>query len=59
MVSVAEETQSMVDDWLNDMLKIRAGIDPLLNWKSLLPSGMAKTRMMVPLSEAVASLVPS
>lgn len=31
-VSVAEETLRRVDVELNDMLNIRAGIDPLRNW---------------------------
>jgi hypothetical protein len=58
-VSVAEETQSKVEAVLKDMLNIRDGMDPLRNWYSFLPSGTEKTRMIVPLSEAVASRVPS
>jgi hypothetical protein len=58
-VSVADETLSKVDVELNDMLYIFAGIEPLLNWYSFCASGMEKTRMMVPFSEAVASRVPS
>lgn len=59
IVSVEEETQSRVDVVLNDMLKILDGIEPRLNWYNLWPSGTEKTRIMVPLSEAVASRVPS
>ena len=59
MVSVAEDTQSNVDDALKDMLNMREGIVPRRNWNSFLPSGMENTRMIVPLSDAVASRVPS
>jgi hypothetical protein len=58
-VSVAEETLRRVDVELKDMLKILAGIDPLLNWYSFCASGIEKTRIMVPFSEAVANRVPS
>lgn len=58
-VSVAEETHSSVDAILKAMLNILAGIEPRLNWYSLPASGTEKTRMIVPLSEAVASFVPS
>lgn len=58
-VSVAEDTQSKVDVELNAILKIRLGIEPLLNWNSFRADGMAYTRMIVPLSEAVASIVPA
>lgn len=34
-------------------------MEPRRNWYSLWPSGTEKMRMMVPLSEAVASKVPS
>ena len=44
---------------LKAMLNILEGIEPLLNWYSLCASGTEKTRMIVPLSEAVASRVPS
>jgi hypothetical protein len=59
MVSVEEETQRRVDVVLKDMLKILDGIEPRRNWYSLRPSGTEKTRMIVPLSEAVAIRVPS
>lgn len=59
MVSEADETQSSVVVTLKAMLYIREGIEPLLNWYSLLPSGTEKTRIMVPLSDAVAIIVPS
>lgn len=59
IVSVAEETQSSVDVILKDMLKIRDGIEPLRNWYSFWASGTENTRMIVPLSEAVANRVPS
>lgn len=58
-VSVADETLSRVDAELNDMLYILAGMEPLLNWYSFCASGIEKTRMMVPFSDAVASRVPS
>lgn len=58
-VSVDDDTHSSVDVVLKDMLYILEGIDPRLNWKSLLPSGTENTRMIVPLSEAVARSVPS
>lgn len=58
-VSVAEDTLSRVDVELKDMLNILAGIDPLRNWYSFCASGIEKTRMMVPFSDAVASRVPS
>jgi hypothetical protein len=58
-VSVAEDTLSRVDVELKDMLYILAGIEPLLNWYSFWASGIEKTRMMVPFSDAVASNVPS
>jgi hypothetical protein len=58
-VSVAEETLRRVEVELNDMLKILAGMEPLLNWYSFCASGIEKTRMMVPFSEAVANRVPS
>ena len=35
MVSVADETQRSVEVTLNDMLKIREGMEPLRNWYSL------------------------
>lgn len=58
IVSVAEETQRSVAVALNAMLKMRAGREPRRNWASLRASGMEKTRIMVPLSEAVANFVP-
>lgn len=58
-VSVDEETQRRVDVVLNDMLYILEGIEPRRNWYSLLPSGTEKTRIIVPLSDAVARSVPS
>ena len=58
-VSVAEETHKSVDVMLKAILKILAGIEPLLNWYNLPASGTEKTRMIVPLSEAVANFVPS
>lgn len=58
-VSVEEETQSSVEVVLNDMLYILEGIEPRRNWYSLCPSGTEKTRIIVPLSEAVARSVPS
>jgi len=36
-----------------------AGSVPRRNWKRLSPDGMAKTRITVPFSEAVARRVPS
>lgn len=58
-VSVAEETLRRVDVELNDMLYMRAGMDPLLNSYSFCASGIEKTRIIVPFSDAVASRVPS
>jgi hypothetical protein len=58
-VSVADETLRSVEVELNDMLYILAGIDPRLNWYSFCASGMEKTRIMVPFSDAVANRVPS
>ena len=58
IVSVAEETQRRLEVALKDMLKIRDGIEPRRNWYSFRAEGIAKTRMMVPLSEAVARRVP-
>ena len=58
-VSVADDTLSKVDVELKDMLYILAGMEPLLNWYSFCASGIEKTRMMVPFSDAVASRVPS
>lgn len=58
-VSVAEETLSKVEFELNDMLYILAGIEPLLNWYSFCASGIEKTRIIVPFSDAVANSVPS
>ena len=58
MVSVPEETQSSVEVPLKAMLKMRAGMEPRRNWASLRPSGTEKTRIMVPLSDAVARCVP-
>jgi hypothetical protein len=58
-VSVADETLSSVDLELNDMLNILAGMEPLRNWYSFCASGIEKTRMMVPFSDAVANSVPS
>lgn len=58
-VSVADDTLSKVDVELKDMLYILAGMEPLRNWYSFCASGMEKTRMMVPFSDAVASRVPS
>lgn len=58
-VSVAEDTHSRVEVELNDMLYILAGIEPLRNWYSFSPSGMLKTRIIVPFSDAVARSVPS
>jgi hypothetical protein len=58
-VSVAEETLRSVEVELKDMLNILAGMDPLLNWYSFCASGIEKTRMMVPFSDAVANRVPS
>lgn len=57
-VSVADDTQSSVDVELNAMLKMRAGRVPLRNWASFCASGIEKTRMTVPLSDAVASFDP-
>ena len=57
-VSVADDTQSRVEVALNAMLKIRAGRVPLRNWASFCASGTEKTRMTVPLSDAVASFDP-
>ena len=59
IVSVAEDTHSSVAVMLKDIEKIRDGIDPRRNWYNLCASGTEKTRMIVPLSEAVASTVPS
>jgi hypothetical protein len=50
---------SKVEVELKDMLNILAGMEPLLNWYSFCASGIEKTRMMVPFSEAVANRVPS
>lgn len=58
-VSDPEETQRRVEVALKDMLNIRAGIEPLRNWKSFCASGTENTRMIVPFSEAVARSVPS
>jgi hypothetical protein len=58
-VSVADETLRRVDVELKDMLYILAGMEPLLNWYSFCASGMEKTRIMVPFSDAVANRVPS
>ena len=38
---------------------MRDGIDPRRNWYSFLADGIEKTRIMVPLSEAVARRVPA
>ena len=43
---------------LKDMLNMRDGIEPRLNWYSLSALGIEKTRMMVPFSDAVARRVP-
>jgi hypothetical protein len=59
MVSVEDDTQSRVDVVLKDMLQMRDGMEPRRNWYSLWPSGTENTRIIVPLSEAVASRVPS
>lgn len=58
-VSVVEETQSRVELKLKDMLYIVEGYVPLRNWYNLVPFGSEKTLMIVPVSEAVASKVPS
>jgi hypothetical protein len=58
-VSVVEETQSRVELKLKDMLYIVEGYVPLRNWYSLVPFGREKTLIIVPVSEAVASKVPS
>jgi hypothetical protein len=58
-VSVAEDTLNKVDVELKDMLNIRAGMEPRRNWYSFCASGIEKTRMMVPFSDAVANRVPS
>lgn len=57
-VSLALLTQRRVLVALKAMLQIRLGMLPRRNWYSFLALGMAKTRMMVPLSEAVARRVP-
>ena len=57
-VSEAEVTQRREEAVLKDMLKIRAGMEPRRNWYSLSAFGTEKTRMIVPLSEAVARRVP-
>jgi hypothetical protein len=57
-VSVADETQRSDEVVLKDMLNILEGMDPRRNWYSLSPVGTEKTRMMVPLSDAVARRVP-
>ena len=59
IVSEAEETHSSVDVTLKAILEIRDGIVPRLNWYNLFPSGMEKTRIIVPLSDAVAMTLPS
>ncbi len=58
-VSVVDETHSRVELKLKDMLYIVEGYVPLRNWYSLVPFGSEKTRIMVPVSDAVAKSVPS
>lgn len=58
-VSVVEDTHNNVELRLNDMLYIVDGYVPLRNWYNLSPRGTEKTRIIVPVSEAVASSVPS
>jgi len=58
-VSVVEETQSRVELKLKDMLYIVDGYVPLRNWYSFVPFGRENTLIIVPVSEAVASKVPS
>ena len=56
-VSVAEETQRREEVALKDMLYMREGMEPRRNWYNLRAAGIENTRMMVPLSEAVARRV--
>lgn len=58
IVLVSEETASNVLVRLKFILKILALEEPLLNCHSFLASGTLNTRTTVPLSEAVASIVP-
>lgn len=58
-MSEAEETQRRVELRLKDMLYIVEGYVPRLNWYSFWPRGMENTRIIVPVSLAVASIVPS
>lgn len=58
MVSVALDTARRDDVELNDMQYIWAGKDPRRKWNNRSPDGTLKTRMMVPFSDAVASIVP-
>ena len=57
-VSLAELIASNVAVALKAMLNILVGIDPRRNCANFLPSGTEKTRMIVPLSLAVANRVP-
>ena len=58
MVDESDETASKVSARLKLILQILAFELPLLNCHNCLASGTEKTRMTVPLSEAVASIVP-
>lgn len=58
-VSLALLTQRRVLVALNAMLYMREGMLPRRNWYSFFADGTEKTRMMVPLSEAVARRVPA
>src|SRR5512142_3360931 len=58
-VSDVDDTQTRVELKLKDMLYIVDGYVPRRNWYSFCPFGTLKMRMMVPVSEAVASSVPS
>ena len=58
-VSVAEETHNSVEVALKLMQYMRAGMLPLRNWYSFLPSAIEKILITVPFSDAVAMSVPS
>lgn len=57
-VSWADETANRVDIALKVIEYMRASRVPRRNWYNFSAPGILQTRMTVPLSEAVASMVP-